>query len=79
MVDYQENKEEKERVRLTMGGGRTNYPNKVTTHTVDLPTIKLMLNIVISMLKARQMMVDIKHFYLNMPLKKIQILGAAIE
>ncbi len=44
VVDYRENKEEKERVRLTVGGDRINYPGEVATPTADLLTVKLMLN-----------------------------------
>ncbi len=73
-VDYQENKEEKERVRLTVGGDRINYPNEVATPTADLLTIKLMLNSIISTPNMRWMTVDIKKFYLNTPLKRYEYL-----
>ena len=49
VVDYQENKEEKEQVRLMVGGDRINYLNGVASPTADLLTIKLMLNSIISM------------------------------
>ena len=49
VVDYWENKEEKEQVRLTVGGVRINYPDEVATPTADVLTIKLMLNSIISM------------------------------
>ena len=48
VVDYRENKEEKKRVRLTVGGDRINYPDEVATPTADLLTVKLMINSVIS-------------------------------
>lgn len=44
VVDYWENKEEKERVRLTVGGDRIHYPGEVATPMADLLTVKLMLN-----------------------------------
>ncbi len=62
VVDDQENKEEKERVRPTVGGDRINYPNEVATPTADSLTVKLMLNSIISTPNARWMMVDIKKF-----------------
>ncbi len=74
VVDYRENKEEKERVRLTVGGDRINYPGEVATPTADLLTVKLMLNSVISTTNARWMTVDIKNFYLNTPLKRYEYL-----
>ena len=46
--DYWENKEEKEWVRLTVGGDRINYPDEVATPTADLLTMKLMRNSIIS-------------------------------
>ena len=74
VVDYRENKEEKERVRLTVGGDRINYPDEVATPTADLLTVKLMINSVISTPHARWMTVDIKNFYLNTPLKRYEYL-----
>ena len=62
VVDYRENKEEKERVRLTVGGDRINYPDEVATPTADLLTVKLMINSVISTPHARWMTVDINFF-----------------
>ena len=36
------------RCRITVGGDRVNYPFEVATPTADLPTVKLLLNNVIS-------------------------------
>ena len=74
VVDYRKNKEEKEWVRLTVGGERINYHGEVATPTVDLLTVKLMINSVISTTYAQWMTVDIKNFYLNTPLRRYKYL-----
>mgnify|MGYP000951902412 CR=1 FL=1 len=46
-------KTEPERVRMTVGGDRVDYPGEVTTKTTDLATAKILLNSVISTPGAR--------------------------
>jgi hypothetical protein len=46
--NLQQNKEEKERTRLTAGGDRINYPEDVGTPTADMTLAKILLNSVIS-------------------------------
>jgi hypothetical protein len=58
-------KAEKERVRITAGGDRINYPYEVTTKTSDLTTVKILVNSTISTDNARWMTVDISDFYLS--------------
>ena len=48
ICNYRDQKKEKERTRITMGGDRTNYPFDCGTPTAELLTIKLLLNSVIS-------------------------------
>ena len=67
--DYKSNKEEKERTRLTAGGERINYPGDTGTPTTDMTLFKTILNSVISTKGARCMMIDLKDFYLNTPIK----------
>lgn len=64
--DYRPTKEEKYRVRVTMGD-IINYPGDCSTPTADLLTVKLLLNSTISTLGARFFTLDIKYFYLNTP------------
>ena len=65
---YCENKEEKNRTRLTIGGNHMTYTGNCDTPTADLLTVKLLLNSIVSTAGAEFMMIDIKNFYL-----KIQI------
>ena len=57
------------RVRITVGGNRINYPGDCGTPTADLLTVKLLLNSVVSTKGARFMTMDISNFYLMTPLK----------
>ena len=69
---YRENKEEKNRTRLTVGGDRMNYTGDCGTPTADLLTVKLLLNSIVSTAGAEFMTIDIKNFYLNTPLKRYE-------
>jgi hypothetical protein len=63
-------KEETKRVRLTVGGNLVHYPNKGSTPTADLSTVKLLLNGVISTPGARFATFDLKDFYLWTPMAR---------
>jgi hypothetical protein len=70
VASYRPEKEDPNRVRITVGGNRINYPGDVSTPTADLLTVKLLLNSVISTKGAKFMTLDIKNFYLMTPLKR---------
>ena len=57
---------------LTVGGNLIVYPGDCGTPTVDLLTVKLLLNSVISTLDAKFMTIDIKDFYLNTPMDRFE-------
>jgi hypothetical protein len=63
-----EKTEEPNRTRLVAGEDRVHYPFDVGTLTANLLTIKLLINIVILTLGARFFTMDIKNFYLCMPM-----------
>jgi len=67
--DMKPNKTETHRTRLTAGGDR-NYPEDVGTPTADMTLFKIHANSIISTPGARCIMVDIKDFYLNTPMKR---------
>ena len=56
-------KSEVNRVRVTVGGNRLDFPGATTTHCTGLTTIKCLLNSTISTPGARFMTLDIKDFY----------------
>jgi hypothetical protein len=68
--DLKPNKTEIHRTRLTAGGDRINYPEDVGTPTADMTLFKIHMNSIISTPGARCIMVDIKDFYLNTPMKR---------
>ena len=70
--DYKPNKTEKERTRLTAGGDRINYPEDVGTPTADMLVFKCLINSVVSTKGAKCLMLDIKDFYLNTPMKRYE-------
>ena len=61
-------KVETRRVRFTVGGDRIDYGGDVSTKTASLPTVKILLNSVISTEGGRFMTLDIKDYYLGTPL-----------
>jgi len=68
--DYKPNKEEKERTRLTAGGDQINYPDDCGAPTADMTLFKILVNRLISTPNAKCIMMDIKDFYLNTPMKR---------
>ncbi len=63
------NKERTKRIQFTVGGDCIEYPGEVSTKTAQLTTAKILLNSVISTEGARFLVIDIKDFYLNMPME----------
>jgi hypothetical protein len=68
VCDYKPHKQEKERVRLTVGGDRLDYSGDVATSTADITTFKILINSTLSNEDASMMMMDIKNYYLGTPL-----------
>ena len=67
------------RTRITMGGNLINYPGDCGTPTADLLTVKLLLNSVISTLRAKFMTIDIKDFYLMTPMERREYFRIKLE
>jgi hypothetical protein len=72
IVDIKDHKEEKERMRLTVGGYQIEYPGDKSTRTSGLTTAKILINSVISTKDAQLMVIHIKNFYLNTPLGRFE-------
>jgi hypothetical protein len=69
-VNYCPKKEDLNRTRLTVGGNCINYPGNCGTSTVDMVTVKLHLNSVISTKGACYCTIDLKDFYLMTPMAR---------
>jgi hypothetical protein len=72
-------KAETKRVRLTVGGNLIHYPDKVSTPTADLSTVKMLLNSVISTPGARFATFDLKDFYLGTPMARKEYMRIPIS
>ena len=72
VVDYQPEKSDPYCTRLTVGGNLIVYPSDCGTPTVDLLTVKLLLNSIISSPGAKFLTIDIKNFYLNTPMERFE-------
>ena len=79
VVNYRPEKDDPYRTRLTVGGDKVNYPGNCGTPTVDLLTVKLLLNSVVSTLNAKFMTIDIKDFYLNTPMSRYEYMRLTLS
>ena len=73
------NKAEVNRVQLTAGGDRLEYPGITSTDTTSLTTVKVHLNSVISTPGARYVTSDISNFYYGTPLSRFEYLREQLE
>ena len=75
VVAYSPEKSDPYQTRLTVGGDLIAYPGDCDTPTVDLLTVKLLLNSVDSTPGSKFMTIDIKDFYLNTPMPQYEYMG----
>ena len=62
VVDYRPDKTNPYHTRLTVGGDRFNYPGDCGTPPVELTTVKILPNSIVSTINAKFMTIDIKGF-----------------
>jgi hypothetical protein len=79
VADYNEHKPDPYHVRLTAGGDKVVYTKYVGTPTVDISTVKIHLNSVISTPDSKYMTVDLKGFNLNMPLEEYEYMRIPVD
>ena len=68
VVDYRPQKDNPNRVRITVGGNLINFPGELTTRIADLSTSKIVWNSTLSTPDARYACADIGNFYLATPI-----------
>ena len=73
VVDYRPGKSDPNRTRLTVGGNLLTFDGDLYTETVDIITMKLLFNSVLSTPNAKFMCIDITKFYLGTPIKSMSI------
>ena len=79
VADYQPHKEDPNRIRWTVGGNQVDYPWDKSTPTADMTTAKILFNSVISTKDARFGTADIKDFYLNTPMERIEYMWVPVK
>ena len=62
-----------------MGGDKIKIPIYCGTQTSDLFTVKLLLNSVVSTNRAKFFTLDIKNFYLNTPMERLEYMRLKME
>ena len=72
-------KDDPNRVRITVGGGDINFPGDCGTPTADILTVKLLFNSVVSTAGAKFMTIDISNFYLNTPMERYEYIKMKIK
>jgi hypothetical protein len=73
------NKEENHCTRLTTGGDRIHYPDNVSTPTANITLIKVLFNSIISTESAQCVILDVKDFYLNTTMKRLEYIGLKLN
>jgi hypothetical protein len=72
VVDYHPQKEDPNRVRITVGGNLIDYPGELTTRTADITTAKILLNSTLSTPGAKFACADMGNFYLATPMERYE-------
>ena len=72
VVKYIPEKDDPYRVQLYVGGERLHCPWDCVTPTVDMITVKLLLNSIVWKPNAKFMSIEIKDFYLNMSIPRYE-------
>jgi hypothetical protein len=72
VVDYRPQKDDPNRVRITVGGNLIDYPGELTTRTADLTTSKILWNSIISTPGAKFASSDIGDMYLQTPMSRYE-------
>ncbi len=70
VIDHRPQKDNPNRVCITIGGNLIDYPCELTTRTADMVSTKIMWNRVISTPGAKFSGADIKNMYLETPLDR---------
>jgi hypothetical protein len=77
-VDYQPQKDDSHRIRITAGGNLIDSDGNTSVCTADLDTAKLHWNSMISTENARYMCLDIKFFYLTPALEYFKYMNITL-
>ena len=79
VCEYRPDKDDPNRMRITIAGGHILVPFDVSTPTGSLELVKLMINSVHSRQNARFAAFDIKLFYLDTPMENPEYIRVKLE
>ena len=79
VCEYRPDKDEPNRMRITIAGGHILVTFDVSTPTGSLELVKLMINSVLSRQDARFAAFDIKKFYLDTPMENPEYIRVKLE
>ena len=79
VIDHRPQKDDPNRVRITVGGNLIDYPYELTTRTADMVSAKIMWNSVISTPGAKFGGADIKNMYLETPLDRYEYMRMPLK
>jgi hypothetical protein len=79
VIDHRPQKEDLNRVCITVGGNLINYPFELTTRTADMVSSKILWNSTISTEGARFAGADIANMYLETPLDRYEYMRMPIS
>ena len=79
VCNYCDQKKEKERTPITMGGDRTNCSFGCGTPIAELLNIELLLNSVVSTQGGEFTAIDISNFYLNTPMDRYEYMRMKLD
>jgi hypothetical protein len=79
VCDCKPHKKEKERLWLTVGGDILHYPGDVNNSTADITTLKILINSTHSTKAAAIIMMDIKNYYLGIPLPRFEYMNILLS
>lgn len=69
-MDIRDQKTVREWVCIVARGDQTDFEGETTTHTVDVTTVKMTLQSVLSMVGEKCVNLDLKKLYLATPMKE---------
>ena len=79
VVDYRPQKDDPNRVRITVGGNLINFPGELTTRTADLSTSKILWNSTLSTPDAKYACANVGNFYLATPMARFEYMRIKVE
>ena len=79
VVDFGPQKEDPNRVRITVGGNLIKFPGELTTRKADLTNSKILWNSTLSTPDAKYACADVGNFYLATPMARFEYMRIKAE